>query len=114
MQRLTNTLADPSAGWAILYLPLLQIAGTAPSDRLRDILVHSMDEWSARLLIASLMITSLTIPFRGTAPAALADKAASGYRGRVPGHCGVARGRCCHLADAAALGRAARLERLGA
>ena len=78
MQRLTSTLAHPSAAWAILCLPLLQIAGTAPSDRLWHILAHSMGEWSARLLIASVMIMSLTIPFRGTAPAALADKAASG------------------------------------
>ena len=68
MRRLTNTLAHPCAVWAILclpILPMLQIAGTAPSDRLWHILVHPTGEWSARLLILCLMITPLTILFRG-------------------------------------------------
>lgn len=68
MTALKTILKHPSFVWALLCLPILPmllIAGSAPSDRLWHILVHPTGEWSARLLIFGLMITPLTIVFKG-------------------------------------------------
>lgn len=66
MSRTTQTYAL----WAILSLPpLIWIwqAATSDNPRILHILVHPTGEWSARLLIATLMVTPLAMLLHGRA-----------------------------------------------
>ncbi len=54
--------------WALLTLPAASWAwqaATADNDRILHILVHPTGEWAARVLILTLMITPLTLIFKG-------------------------------------------------